>query len=269
MSSLLRTEWLKLKKYWAFWTMTGIVSLTYPGINYMMYSEAYKNQLNDKRMGPILRMIPNPFTFPEVWHTVAFISSFFLFLPAIVVIMFITNEYTYKTHRQNVIDGWSRQQFLLAKMLDVFLVSFVVTILYAVVAFILGRVNSATESVNVWANTKYIWLFFMQTFAQLSIAFLIAFLVRKAFIALGIFIFYIFPLEPLLVALGRERANDIGRFLPLEIADRMISVPRLFIAGDKEWKSLTVQSNQHVIYTAILIILIWAICFWVNKKRDL
>jgi ABC-2 type transport system permease protein len=268
MSSLLKTEWLKLKKYWAFWTMVGIVSLTYPGINYMMYSEAYKGQLNDKRMGPILRMIPNPFTFPEVWHTVAFISSFFLFLPAIVVIMFITNEYTYKTHRQNVIDGWSRQQFLLAKMLDVFIVSLVVTILYAVVAFILGKVNTEA-TVNVWANTKYIWLFFMQTFSQLSIAFLIAFLVRKAFIALGIFVFYFFPLEPLLVALGRERANDIGRFLPLEIADRMISVPRLFIAGDKEWKSLTVQSNQHVIYTAILIILIWSICFWVNKKRDL
>lgn len=269
MSSLLKAEWLKLKKYWAFWTMIGIVSLTYPGINYMMYSEAYKDQLDDKRMGPILRMIPNPFTFPEVWHTVAFISSFFLFLPAIVVIMFITNEYTYKTHRQNVIDGWSRQQFLVAKMLDVFLVSLVVTILYAAVAFILGNINSAGAAVNVWANTKYIGLFFMQTFSQLSIAFLIAFLVRKAFIALGIFVFYFFPLEPLLVALGRERANDIGRFLPLEISDRMIQIPRLFIAGDKEWQDLVRQSDLHIIYTLILTTVIWGICFWVNKRRDL
>jgi ABC-2 type transport system permease protein len=269
MTNLLKTEWLKLKKYWAFWVMTGIVALTYPGINYMIYSEAYKDQLNDKRMGPILKMIPNPFTFPEVWHTAAFISSFFLFLPAIVVIMFITNEYSYKTHRQNVIDGWSRNQFLLAKMIDVFLVSLVVTILYTVVALILGNVNRGDEVVNIWTNTKYIGLFFLLNFSQLSIAFLIAILVRKAFIALGIFVFYFFPLEPLLVALSRERANDIGRWLPLEISDRMIPVPRLFIAGDKEWESLQHQSNQHIFYSIILTILIWGFCYWFNKKKDL
>jgi hypothetical protein len=98
---------------------------------------------------------------------------------------------------------------------------------------------------------------------------LIAFLARKAFIALGLFVFYFFPLEPLLVALGREKANDIGRWLPLEISDRMIPIPRLFIAGDKEWENLVVQANQHIIYTVILTTLIWGICFWVNKRRDL
>lgn len=269
MISLLKTEWLKLKKYWAFWVMTGIVALTYPGINYMIYQNAYKDQLADKKMGPILSMIPNPFTFPEVWHTVAFISSFFLFLPAIVVIMFITNEYTYKTHRQNIIDGWSRNQFLLAKIVDVLLVALVVTILYAVVAFILGNVNKGEAAVDAWENTKYIGLFFLQTFSQLSIAFLIAFLVRKAFIALGIFVFYFFPLEPLLVALGKEKANDIGRWLPLEISDRMIPRPRLFTEGDKQWTDLQTQSSEHVIYTIVLVALLWGICYWVNKKRDL
>lgn len=269
MTSLLRTEWLKMKKYWAFWSMVGIVALTYPGINYMIYYNAYKDQLDDKRMGPILRMIPNPFAFPEVWHTAAFLSSFFLFLPAIVVIMFITNEYSYKTHRQNIIDGWSRNQFLLAKLIDVLLVSFVVTLLYAVVAFILGNKNIGETEVSAWSNTKYIGLFFLLTFSQLSIAFLIAFLVRKAFIALGIFVFYFFPLEPLLVAISRERANDIGRFLPLEISDRMIPVPRLFIAGDKEWENLQTQSDQHIIYTIILIGIVWGICYWINKRRDL
>lgn len=269
MGTLLKTEWLKLKKYWAFWWMTGIVALTYPGINYLMYSQVYKEQLNDKRMGPFLKMIPNPFAFPDAWHTVAFISSFFLFLPSIVVIMFITNEYTYKTHRQNVIDGWSRNQFLLAKILDVFLVSLVVTILYALVVFILGKINTIDSTVNAWSNTKYIWLFFMQTFSQLSIAFLIAFLVRKAFIALGIFIFYFFPLEPLLVGLSKERANDIGRYLPLEISDRLIPVPRLFVQEEARWRSLMEQSNAHIAYTLILTALIWGICLWINRKRDL
>src|SRR4030095_5563340 len=105
MNSLIKTEWLKIKGYRAFWWMTGIVALSYPGMNYIIYSQGYKKQLDDETMGPILRMIGNPFAFPEVWHTVAYISSWFIFIPSIVVIMFITNEYTYKTHRQNIIDG--------------------------------------------------------------------------------------------------------------------------------------------------------------------
>jgi len=52
MTSLLKTEWLKLKKYWAFWLMTGIVALTYPGINYMMYTEAYKIIWTTKEWDP-------------------------------------------------------------------------------------------------------------------------------------------------------------------------------------------------------------------------
>src|SRR5215212_3381742 len=135
MSGLLKTEWLKIKKYPAFWWMLGIVSLSYPGMNYAIYANGYKDQLNDKSMGPILRMLPDPFTFPDAWQTVAFISSLFVFLPSIVVIMFITNEYTYKTHRQNIIDGWSRNDFMMSKMIDVVIISLIVTVLYIITAF--------------------------------------------------------------------------------------------------------------------------------------
>ena len=129
MSTLLRTEWLKIRKYPAFWLMLVIVALSYPGMNYMLYVEGYKDQLVNKTMGPILRMLPNPFTFPDAWQTVAFISSLFIFLPAVIVIMFISNEYTYKTHRQNIIDGWSRTDFMVSKLIDVLVISFVATLL--------------------------------------------------------------------------------------------------------------------------------------------
>ncbi|HSB91709.1 MAG TPA: ABC transporter permease [Flavitalea sp.] len=268
MSSLIRTEWLKLKKYRAFWWMTGLVALAYPGINYMFYQGAYKEQLDNKDFGPILKMLPNPFTFPEVWHTVAYISSFFLFIPSVVVIMFITNEYTYKTHRQNIIDGWSRKQFMIAKMTDVLLVSLLVTILYTLVAIIIGSVAGESTG-SAWEETKYIALFFLQTFSQLSLAFLVAFLVRKAFIALGIFLFYFFPFEPIIVEIAKHKWNDIGRFMPLEISDRIISFPRFMIRRQEDWDHAVSQMNIHVVYTIILIGITWGLCFWLNSKRDL
>ena len=269
MSSLLKTEWLKLRKYRAFWWMTGVVALAYPGINYMIYKEGYVNQMkSDPTMGPILKMLANPFTFPEVWHTVAFISSFFVFLPSIVVIMFITNEYTYKTHRQNIIDGWSRKQFMISKMIDVLLVSALVTLLYVIVAAIIGA-NAGESTGPVYDETKYIALFFIQTFSQLSIAFLVAFLVRKAFIALGIFLFYFFPLEPIIVGIARDRWGDFGEFMPLEISDRLIPVPRFMVRNTDQWEALMDQMNVHIVYTLVLIGITWGLCFWLNSKRDL
>lgn len=269
MASLSKTEWLKIKKYPAFWWMTAIVALAYPGMNYAIYSNGYKDQLNDKTMGPILQMLPNPFTFPDVWHTVAYISSVFVFLPSIVVIMFITNEYTYKTHRQNIIDGWSRKEFMLSKMIDVAIISLLVTILYVLTAIIIGVANSENAGTIFGEQTKYVGLFFLQTFSQLSIALLIALLVRKAFIALGIFLFYFFPLEPFLVAMGQKHANGIGEYLPLEISDRLIPFPRWFIRDENDWKAVVAQSNIHILYTIVLLGITWGICFWINSKRDL
>ncbi|MBS1576632.1 MAG: ABC transporter permease [Bacteroidetes bacterium] len=269
MTNLIKTEWLKMKKYPAFWWMLGIVSLSYPGMNYAIYANGYKDQLSDKTMGPILQLLPNPFTFPDAWQTVAFISSLFVFLPSIVVIMFITNEYTYKTNRQNIIDGWSRNQFMLSKMIDVVIISIIITLLYIVTAFVIGTINSDPVNEHSWEGTKYIGLFFLQQFSQLSLALLIALLVRKAFIALGVFLFYYFPLEPILVQIAKKKANGIGEYFPLEISDRLIPFPRWFIREESEWKAVVAQSDIHILYTVTLLIVTWGICFLVNKKRDL
>jgi len=269
MASLLKTEWLKIKKYPAFWLMLGIVALSYPGMNYAIYANGYKDALSDSKMGPILQLLPNPFTFPDAWQTVAFISSLFVFLPSIVVIMFITNEYTYRTNRQNIIDGWSRTDFMMSKLIDVVLITLLITVLYTVTAFIIGTVNSVNAAGSYWDATKYIGLFFLQQFSQLSLALFIALLVRKAFVALGIFLFYYFPLEPILVQVAKVRFNGIGQYLPLEISDRLIPYPRWFIRKESEWKTLVEQSHIHILYTILLLALTWTLCFWINKKRDL
>jgi ABC-2 type transport system permease protein len=154
-------------------------------------------------------------------------------------------------------------------MIDVAIISLLVTILYFITATIIGTANSTNTSGNFWEGSQYIGLFFLQVFSQLSIALLIALLVRKAFIALGIFIFYFFPLEPILVALGKKYAGDAGEFLPLEISDRLIPAPRFFFRQQNEWDSLVAQSNIHILYTILLLGITWGLCFWINSKRDL
>lgn len=120
-------------------------------------------------------LIGNPFTFPEVWHTVAYFSSWFVFIPAVVVIMFISNEYSFKTHRQNIIDGWSRKQFITSKLMDVMIISLLISVLYIIVSMVSGYASKGEGSGEMWDKSYFIGLFTLQTFAQLSIAFLIGF----------------------------------------------------------------------------------------------
>ena len=54
---LIKIEWLKLKKYPAFWWMLGIVALTYPGVN-MMFHGIYDSMTSSKDMaGNMMKML--------------------------------------------------------------------------------------------------------------------------------------------------------------------------------------------------------------------
>jgi hypothetical protein len=222
----------------------------------------------------ILKALGNPFTFPEVWHTVAYASSFLVIIPAIVVIMFISNEYTYKTHRQNIIDGWSRNQFMTAKMVDVFLVSVVVTMVYVAIALLIGFTNEEEATGGIWGKANYIYLVMLQLFAQLSLAFLVAFFLRRAFIALGIFVFYYFAEQFGAAYLNAKYDSGIEKFFPIEVSDRLIWPPP-FIGktanqdGGGGWYAEAVNHNYHILYTLVFLLITWGICFYFNKKRDL
>ena len=277
MFSLLQIEWLKIKKYPAFWAMLIIVLLTYPAANLMFYN-VYLNITTQKGTDMLAKMLlGNPFAFPETWHTVAYISSFFVILPSILVIMLVTNEYQYKTQRQNVIDGWTRRQFMASKLIDVFIVSAITTLLYTLVAIGFSIYADTFDPTKMWEQSYYIGLFFLQTFAQLSIAFLLGYLIKKAFIALGIFLFYYLIVENIATGYIRMKAEkiggDIGRYLPFEISDRMIVAPAFIGRFGKDIKTAYEKSLSEVpsqiALSLLLTTAIWVLFFFLHRKKDL
>jgi ABC-2 type transport system permease protein len=272
MSNLLRTEWLKLKNYPGFWWIMGITVLSYPGINGMFHF-VYKDQTaNAKQAAQMLKMLMgNPFAFPEVFRTAAFLSSCFVTIPALLVIMLITNEYTYKTNRQNVIDGWGRNEFLLAKFFNVVIISLIVIALYTIVTLTIGFINTGADVKDKFQLAYYIGLFALQTFAQLSFAFLLGLLIKRAFIALGIFIFYKIPAENISSQLlNRYVHADTSRFLPTESSDLLTPVPAFLGRLDpKAYDHALSIINQQVFITIGCLLIFWGLVFWIYKKRDL
>lgn len=272
MFSLIKIEWLKIKRYPAFWWMLGIVALTYPGINMIFfYGYTMATTSAPDAAAAIKLLLGNPFAFPETWHTVAYLSSFFILLPSILVIMMVTNEYSFRTHRQNIIDGWSRKQFISSKLCDVLIISVIVTLVYTVVAGLFGIYADSITLYQWNYQLEYILLFLLQTFAQLTLAFLLAYLVKKAFIALGIYLFYSLIIENIAVNyLKFNLKTDIGRFFPFEVSDRLIPTPGFFGRFDKEaYNKVIGQIPEHVVYAIVLTAGVWLLCYAIHKKRDL
>lgn len=274
--NILRTEWLKIKHYKAFWVLLSITAISFPGVNAIAYFAFKQAADGPSQGGQLMKMLlGNPFAFPQTFHTTAYLSSFFTFIPAVVVIMLVTNEFQFKTHRQNIIDGWQKHTFIWGKFITVLSVTLLVTIFYVAVATTLGIVSSKRYNLEVLFEKSYfILLFLLQFFNQLSIAFMLGLLIRKAFIAYGVFIFYAFIVENALVGIFKLKIKslgfDYGQFLPLEISDRLIPVPpAIGKFNEVDFKIAMDAIGQHVIYSLLLTIIVWYGAFLIYKKRDL
>lgn len=270
----MHTEWLKVRRYWAFWGILALVLIAYPGIVYLFYTGYQDIRGTNRQVEMLLKFaVGSPFAFPEVWHTIAYISSFLVFIPSVLVIMLITNEYQYRTQRQNILDGWSRDQFLWAKVLDIALLSLLVTGVYAWVVLITGAVNPEIALAGVQEKAYFIGLFALITFNQLSLAFLFGFLIKRALLALGFFLFYFLIPENILIQLSRWRwhTGNWYHYLPLEASDRLIPPPPYLgeFTNPGDYKNMMGSIPTHLAISIGYTVLIWVFCFWWLRRKDL
>lgn len=224
MFNTLFVEWLKIRRYRTFWVLMAMTLLSIPGLTYMLF-DLMKNSFPKGRGQAILG---SPFALPDAWQTVAWNSTLLFILPAILIITLTTNEFTYKTHRQNIIDGWSRQQWISVKLLEVLILTLKCTAMVFITTLIFGcLVNKVPAGVSVWQDSRFLFFYFVQALSYLTIAFLLAMLIKRAGLAIGAFLIYMLA-ENILVAIGRNlyKLNGVDYF-PEEVTDRLIPQPYL------------------------------------------
>lgn len=222
MQHLLRIEWLKVKDYKAFWIFTILYFFSILGINYTGY---YINNLTVSSTPMASVLLGNPYAFPKVWQTVGWMSSWLLYFPGILFIMLLTNEFNFKTHRQNIIDGWSRIQFISVKFVFALLFSIVATIFNFLVALLFGLLTSG--SLYTMAGMENLGYIFIQTIAYITFAMFLAVLFRKSGVAIAIFFLFGLIFEWLISILVNFQMNltPVGYFLPLQVTDVMLPIP--------------------------------------------
>lgn len=215
MLHLLKLEWLKVKNYKAFWIFLGLYIIGLFSINWV----AFQFQSEIKKSAPLTIF---PYDFPAVYQNISWISSWLLYFPGMLMILVITNEYNYKTHRQNIIDGLTRQQFILAKILFGLLIALLTTLSCFLIAIYFGHAYSGTFSFN---GIEYIGYSFIQTLCYLFFAMILAILLRRSGLALAVFFLYGLVFEQLIglfIDLKLLNRATVWYYFPLQASDVLV-----------------------------------------------
>lgn len=225
----LQIEWMKIKNYRVFQVFSilyiiGILLIIY--IFYRIYIGFVGNLQSAVTNGQVTEGsdIFNLFSPKNIWRTVGFWTSVLLYLPGMVIINLFINEVNFKTHRQNIIDGWKRETFIYTKIGLIVAMSLVITFFTFIATLIMYQVTG----IDFYPQGSYYLIYtFLQSFTYLMFALFLATVFRRSGIAIIVFFVYGIILEWLLMWLLHEIAPSIKLFLPLQIADALIVFPNM------------------------------------------
>jgi ABC-2 type transport system permease protein len=276
MIKLLKIESKKILTYKIFWILSGLYFL------FLSLGLLMAEFMINKQVDAINSRMPIPFPhvtiyfFPWIWQNMTFFATlrYVLIFPAIVIIILITNEFTFKTIRQNVINGMSKAEFISSKLLLILLISLVITVLVAIGTFIIGVAHTAEFTFALaFENSTFIIGFFIEMLTFQIYALFFGFLLRNTGLSIALFTMYVFIVEPILYYFLKSPLvfeNKISPYLPVNAVLRVTEYPSIPMM--KTFMGLNLQNSVSLsscliplAYSAVMI----GIVFWVVVKKDL
>ncbi|MCG8475585.1 MAG: ABC transporter permease [Cytophagales bacterium] len=229
MNRLLRIEIRKLKNSASFWVLSGLYALMFVFAVYTIQNFTFDFNFNGNTINGGVRQF---MVFPSVWQNMAWLASFFRILLAIIVITSIGNEYMFRTFRQGIINGMSRTEFVLGKVLAILLFSLSAMVLIFVVGASIGLANSSSAS-RFFDHFEYIPAIGLATLGYLLFAAVLVFFLKKSALSIALLLAYSYVIEPLLA----WRLDGIGRYLPLKVFDRLNTFPYKDSVPGMNWEA--------------------------------
>src|SRR6267142_1251495 len=254
MLHLLKIDLKKLTSYRTFWVVCGLYFITLAfttasGMEFLKWLARtfadFGSQLNINRI-PL-------YHFPDVWQNLVFVSGFFKIVLAIMVVISITNEFTYRTVRQNIIDGLSRWQFLQSKILTNVLLSLMSVAMVFIIGLVTGLIYSPEIDVGyVFTDLEFFPAYFLEVFAFLSYALMLGVLVQRSGLTI-----IVLMLSHMIEAIVKVNIPDAAEFLkpffPMQSISNLVAMPFARYAFQ--------EIQDYVRWGSIAIVLVWIFLF--------
>lgn len=206
------------------------------------------------------------YSFPYIWQNLAFLGGWGKILIALIVLIFVTNEFGYKTNRQNVMNGMSRGEFLASKVLFAGLLSLAATIVLFLSGLLLGFGHTPEFSFSlIFENLGFLAAYFLELLTLSLMAMFAAFLLKSSGLAIILFAVYYIVIENIL---SWVLPDSIASFLPVHSLESLIDVPNSALM-----QMFGVNFSESVSIPDVFICLFWClafigITFLFLKKRD-
>lgn len=257
MIKLLQIEYKKLFPYSTFWVIFGLFFVFTP----IVFYGAGQIKIDGFPIN-----FATMYNFPDVWNNITYIGSWFNLLIGMLLVILICNEFAFKTFRQQVIDGNSKADFIISKIL--LMTSF--ALISTTYLFILGSVfGFSTGGGNFTEDIKYLLVYFIQSLGYMSVGLIVAVLIRSSALSIIAFIFSIFG-EWIIRFLVPD---SVGQFFPMKIISNLTPIPTpkgLMVAEMKN--SVIPESislNISLLIAVIYIFAFWAIAYFILTKKDI
>jgi ABC-2 type transport system permease protein len=225
------------------------------------------------------------FNFPFIWHFNSYIAATLKLFLAIVIVSMMSNEYSNRTLKQNLIDGLSKREFILSKFLTVLVFSAISTLFLFIVTMILGYSFSDYNEISiVFSDMEYLVAYFIKLTGFFTFCMFLGILVKRSAFALG-FLFIWWIMESMVYGMLTWRlfrdsnyiADNIMQFFPLASMSNLVVEPfsRLnFIQAAATQLGSEFTKDYGVHWYQLLIVIGWTFLFVflslaLLKKRDL
>ncbi|OSY88385.1 excinuclease ABC subunit B [Tenacibaculum holothuriorum] len=228
------------------------------------------------------------FNFPYIWHFNTYMAAILKFFLLLVIVSMMANEYSYKTLKQNLIDGLSKKEFILSKFYTVIVFALISTLFVFIVSLILGLVYSDFNELSIiFSDLEYLIAFFIKLVGFFSFGLFLGILIKRSAFAVAamivwlivesIFKGYLYWTFKDLKSGTEEAVSSIMQFFPLESMANLIKEPFTRLGAVKSVANQIGENftkDYSVNLLNILIVLFWTFIFIyasyaLLKKRDL
>ncbi|HSP12262.1 MAG TPA: ABC transporter permease subunit, partial [Salegentibacter sp.] len=224
------------------------------------------------------------FNFPFIWHFNTYIAAFLKLFLAIVIVSMISNEYSNRTLKQNLIDGLSKKEFISSKFLTVLVFALASTLFVFILSLILGlSFSDYTEGSIIFTDLEYLLAYFLNLTGFFAFCMFAGMLIKRSAFALG-FIFIWWVLENIAYGIMKWRlfrdsevADKIAGFFPLEAMSKLLVEPFSRLGAVQMAASQMgsdIEKDYSVHFIDLLIVIAWTVIFVflsykLLKNRDL
>lgn len=219
MKLLLQLEWGKIRKYRTFWVFLILFTATLAGISAVLYTVQERFHTMSGGQADL-----SLFSQERLWSTTAWASGFAVLVLGLLVIVLVTNEFVFKTHRQEVMEGLKRSAFMEAKWLVAAGLTLYAWALYIIVTWVLGTM-SGLSAAAILTGSAFAGYFLLKIALSLSVALIFALWLKRAGLAIILYLLYVVMLEGILGFFLNRLKEGLGDFLPLRAIGTLISNP--------------------------------------------